>query len=477
MKRRSQFLGPPTLSNDGTPLHQTDDIDVASKPKHFWRNRKKNKAMLVAIISSIVLISLKRIAGALFGHEPSSASDASRYGPLNATNEFVARFEDVLLNDLGHGHDIHTMFVPLIFEDGKILCRRKHRRQLSSSSQGFMSTYRTHFFIQMVRKGLSLRNHPPIDIDGGLPILVIEGDGNGCNVFFRRDDYKFPRLAWSMLSSKHGDCEAVGMPSYETWNYFHRSHKVDTHWEQTFEKNERQYPWQSKIKKAVWRGSTTYEGSLYHKNELGDIPRGKLVKLSMEHPDLIDGAFHKINEKFLLQRHELKNQFTIGNRISPREMMRYKAIIDIDGNNWSSRFGMLLCSNSVVIKIDPDFIEYFYDNEGSVQPMIHYIPASLANLTEVVAYVMDEKNEDQMKAMVKSANSWCKRFLSEEGLAEGAILQLERYKSALDSYRNDSWNHDWSHVKRRFTDTIDDMVDCDVWKITDYLSSPMFAGV
>ena len=27
------------------------------------------------------------------------------------------------------------------------------------------------------------------------------------------------------------------------------------------------------------------------------------------------------------------------------------AIIDIDGNNWSSRFGMLLCSNSIIIKV------------------------------------------------------------------------------------------------------------------------------
>jgi len=29
----------------------------------------------------------------------------------------------------------------------------------------------------------------------------------------------------------------------------------------------------------------------------------------------------------------------------------HTAIIDIDGNSWSSRFGMLLCSNSVVIKV------------------------------------------------------------------------------------------------------------------------------
>ena len=61
--------------------------------------------------------------------------------------------------------------------------------------------------------------------------------------------------------------------------------------------------------------------------------------------------------------------------------------------------------------MDLDYIEYFYSNGGDVQPMIHYIPASLANMTEEVAYVMDKKNEGQMKAMVKLANSWCKRIL------------------------------------------------------------------
>ena len=45
-------------------------------------------------------------------------------------------------------------------------------------------------------------------MDDGLPILVLEDDGNGCNIHFHRDDHEFPRLAWSMLSPKHGACKA-----------------------------------------------------------------------------------------------------------------------------------------------------------------------------------------------------------------------------------------------------------------------------
>ena len=116
------------------------------------------------------------------------------------------------------------------------------------------------------------------------------------------------------------------MPSYETWKYYHRSHKMGEHWEQTFQQNEQQYPWSLKIDKAVWRGSTTYEVSQYEKAELGETPRGRLVKLSMENPDFIDAGFHKINQKFQSQRHELANQFTLASRMSPKDMMKYKGM-------------------------------------------------------------------------------------------------------------------------------------------------------
>ena len=154
-------------------------------------------------------------------------------------------------------------------------------------------------------------------------------------------------------------------------------------------------------------------------------------------------------------------------------MISLTAIIDIDGNNWSSRFGMLLCSNSVVIKIEPDFIEHFYDTNGEVQPMKHYVPASLDNLTQVVSYVMDKSNDDEMQAIVTAANTWCRESLTEEGLARDALVQLDSYKKALDAYHNGTWKKEWKIVKQQFTD----WVDCDAWSIIDWFTVPMFAGL
>ena len=40
--------------------------------------------------------------------------------------------------------------------------------------------------------------------------------------------------------------------------------------------------------------------------------------------------------------------------------------------------------------------------------MIHYVPASLENITEVVEYVLNNNNQHEMKEIVRSANVWCK---------------------------------------------------------------------
>lgn len=102
--------------------------------------------------------------------------------------------------------------------------------------------------------------------------------------------------------------------------------------------------------------------------------------------------------------------------------------------------------------------------------MEHYVPASLANITDVVSYVIDSKNEEQMKAIVKSANSWCKQELSEDSMARASIAQLGAYRRALDS--SGSWSIEWQHVKHQFTDTLDDFVDCNAWSVIDWFFYP-----
>lgn len=119
---------------------------------------------------------------------------------------------------------------------------------------------------------------------------------------------------------------------------------------------------------------------------------------------------------------------------------------------------MLLCTNSVVIKIDPDYVDYFYDD---LIPNLHYIPASLENLTEVARYVVDPKNDDEMMNVVKAANSWCKRTVTEEVLVRDELYQLEAYESALEAYEErQPWIEQWRVF--RTSGVVNDLVECNV---------------
>jgi hypothetical protein len=175
------------------------------------------------------------------------------------------------------------------------------------------------------------------DNNDSLPILAIDHDEIGCNIPQPCDDVGFPRLTWATLSMRHSTycTNAVSMPSYESWKYYHRSHVTPNDWERDFQYNEVKYPWTSKLHKAVWRGSTTYEGHQYHNSELGETPRGRLVKASMTNPELIDAAFHKIIQKFKSRRIVLTNEFSVSGRMPPSDMMRYRGTYHTSHNQSS----------------------------------------------------------------------------------------------------------------------------------------------
>ena len=75
------------------------------------------------------------------------------------------------------------------------------------------------------------------------------------------------------------------------------------------------------------------------------------MQKSILNPSLVDAAFTTFTPIYKGRKEELRNT-TILKEIMPfYDQMKFRAIIDIDGNDWSSRFPKLLCTNSVVIKV------------------------------------------------------------------------------------------------------------------------------
>ena len=92
-------------------------------------------------------------------------------------------------------------------------------------------------------------------------------------------------------------------------------------------------------------------------------------------------------------------------------------------------------------------------------PNIHYIPASLENITKVARYVVDPKNDQEMRSIVKAANSWCKRTVTEEVFVRDEMFQLEEYEAALGAYgERENWIDEWREFM--LSGVVDDLVDC-----------------
>lgn len=409
----------------------------------------------------------------------------------NNETDFMKQFKDTLFaattisNATSITNDVAaTNFAALILKDNKVYCSPLQIQKLS----------RARYFVQMLREGLKQRETDDCDFAScilpTLPILIKHDDSNGCYPHRNYDKYGYPRLTWSIPSdttaataatSDYGSsswCSAIGMPSYKLWKDLTTKKKDDSI---DANQHNNKYRWQDKINKAIWRGSTTVNKAMYGHLPLKDIPRSKLVQLSFDTDtdtvtnhgnshSSIDAGYHKIvgkytNDDILIEYansksddiHTVSNNndqrrkdTTVGTMLKPsiplHQMSKYKAIIDIDGNNWSARFHTILCtSNSIIIKIAPDFIEEYYKE---LTPNVHYIPASLDNITRVVEYVLDEANEEQMKRIIKNANDWCIGSSNKKSLVDRAMNILLQYKKALDTYHNRNCNwKDYSYQK------------------------------
>lgn len=97
----------------------------------------------------------------------------------------------------------------------------------------------------------------------------------------------------------------------------------------------------------------------------------------------------------------------IVNYTTMEDFQKFRAIIDIDGNSWSERFPRLLCMNSVVIKVNPEQVDYFWP---TLQAGIHYLQAdNLTHLVQMTRYATSDEHEGEMRRIVSNARSWCRQ--------------------------------------------------------------------
>ena len=161
------------------------------------------------------------------------------------------------------------------------------------------------------------------------------------------------------------------------------------------------YPWDKKISKAFWRGSTT--GGIYYPDIYTKFPRVKLAQLSTEFPEFLDAKFNNIVQDWNGGiNHLFAKLGYIDHTLSISEHIKYKYQILIDGNSaaWTRGYWQLF-SNSVMLKQNSKYVQWYY---GLLKPYIHYIPFDYycSDLIEKIQWA--KNNEDKVREIIINAN-------------------------------------------------------------------------
>ena len=400
---------------------------------------------------------------------------------------------------------------------------------------------------------------------GGFPFLAWHGDFTGCNyrnwqqqVAANNDTdavTALPRIKsetetvtkyvsiplFTVAANQHCN-HSVPFPNfYQIYNSMDHSHQWETIQDQ--DRNNGQYSWPSKISKIVWRGSLT--GRI--DNNITKCPRWKMAEAiykvekrrRTKYQDRLqatlginntttdetpfpssaartsDSTYQEIFDAKITHipgmmrtrlyqkqlEHDIGSQSLAHDKIGFRDFQKYRGVIDIDGHSWSGRFGSLLCLNSVVLKVDPEFVEYFYarqshrrnngrksdnsnnnhgenNNNNELRAWKHYIPirSDFSNIEEMAEYVLDPANDDTLQEIVQNANEWCRQNMITSTIANDMLDVWDRYVELLN-INNDHWTEQFWTEDVQAAILKDGNLDMVPLHISQYQYSPHFTAV
>ncbi|XP_058500526.1 protein O-glucosyltransferase 3 [Solea solea] len=144
-------------------------------------------------------------------------------------------------------------------------------------------------------------------------------------------------------------------------------------------------PWANKTARAFFRGRDSREERL------------QLVSMSKKHPELLDAG---ITGWFFFRDREKD----VGKAplIGFFDFFKYKYQVNVDGTVAAYRFPYLMLGNSLVLKQDSQYYEYFY---SQLKAGTHYVPVkrNLSDLLEKVQWAKENDAEAREMARVGQA--------------------------------------------------------------------------
>jgi hypothetical protein len=183
--------------------------------------------------------------------------------------------------------------------------------------------------------------------------------------------------------------------------------------------------WEDKKNIAVFRGTTTGEGTTIDNN-----PRLKLASLDGKIKNL-DAGITKWNtrcrkefgQKFLTTIEPQKLGLTLKGFLSPEEQSKYKYIINVDGHVTAYRLSLELSMGSVILLRRSKYKIWYTDNLIEFE---HFVPLKedLSDLQEKINWCIE--NDEKCKEIAQNALDFYNRYLTKSSILD--YLQNLFYK-------------------------------------------------
>ena len=155
------------------------------------------------------------------------------------------------------------------------------------------------------------------------------------------------------------------------------------HWSFKFISNE--IPWNLKKETIVWRGATT----------------GRFIRLWY-----VNELHKHFDVRFSMTVQGKKGWTTpakLGKELSPRQLLEYKYILSLPGNDVATNLKWIMMQNSVIVMPPPKVEGWLM--EGLLKPFVHYIPIyHPRNMSSVINWM--RTHDEDCKKIVKNANAW-----------------------------------------------------------------------
>jgi len=184
--------------------------------------------------------------------------------------------------------------------------------------------------------------------------------------------FPYPVISWSRHK---GDLSVVLIPDHDyiTSNGYTQL---------ILEIKHNDIPWAKKVNKLFWRGGNNGSKYSIYDSTMTKNQRELAMDVGASHIDVFD--------------------ISSSGSVPKSEFLKYKYLLDVDGmvNAWSAFFWKL-GSNSVILKLESHWEEWYYDQ---IQPWVHYIPVKGDASDLYEKYLWAETNETKVLEIIRNAN-------------------------------------------------------------------------